>query len=337
MAILRGSGAFFRFIDKARQVVTQSNLIRSAMLWLGGAGVAHVFKLAGGFKGLWALLTRGIAILGRFILRFALPILLIDELITTFQGGDTLIRRAIDGMFGQGTTGKVIAWFGTALDSAKAFVAKLVLLFQVDGVDKIKALFPGLSDFWAEMLAGFITGIQATLAIIVEAFSGNFARISALGDFLLAAIDALALELAAPLIMAATSVADAFGEAWNAVISGAQSAVKAVADALSAIPGVEGLAKDALSGLEGAKTENGRADTARMNLATQRVGIAERLESSGRAIGGGTTTTTNAPQINITVPPGTPAETARRIGAAASKGTQQGMRATKAALVQQGT
>lgn len=73
-------------------------------------------------------LVRGLL---RFLLRFALPVLIIDELITLFRGGDTLIGRFIDKLFGIGTATKFVEGCKVAFQS---LVDTLVIVLQWLGI-----------------------------------------------------------------------------------------------------------------------------------------------------------------------------------------------------------
>jgi ABC-type multidrug transport system fused ATPase/permease subunit len=82
-----------------------TNLLKSVMAAVTLKGGLMISKWLGPLGA--AIRTVSAAFL-RFALRIALPILLIDELITTFQGGDTLIRRFTDSLFGVGATEGVV-------------------------------------------------------------------------------------------------------------------------------------------------------------------------------------------------------------------------------------
>src|SRR5690606_16347648 len=95
---------------------------------LGAAGVGKLFALVGGWKGIGKLILQALRVLGIFLLRLALPVLLIDELITTWQGGDTIIRRILDGWFGEGMTAQIVGFFGLLTGGWES------LVFVVDNV-----------------------------------------------------------------------------------------------------------------------------------------------------------------------------------------------------------
>lgn len=77
-------------------------------------GLKRLLTRLGGIR---AIIRRMLPLIGRLLLaflKFALPILIFDELITTLQGGDTMIKRLVDSIFGLGTTEKVVKGLKTA-------------------------------------------------------------------------------------------------------------------------------------------------------------------------------------------------------------------------------
>lgn len=264
-----------RFVATLLTVVAAKMAPRA--LLLGVTSLASKWGLVRGFIG------RALLVLGRFILRMAIPALLLDDLIVTFQGGDSIIRRILDRWFGAGSTAQVVAWFG-----------------------------------------GFFTGIDG----LTEGFSGLF-------DFFLALLATAAFEAKALFLGIGGAILDGVAGGWNSLVSSAEAGLNRLIALANKIPGVDIGAAD-LSGTKGG-TDN--AATITKALGAERLGVAERLAAStdrafGTRIGGGAIV--GAPQINVTVPPGTPANLASRVGAASSRGSQQGMKAALAASKQRG-
>jgi hypothetical protein len=333
----RATAAFARWTDRVKEVLAQSNLMKAALVWLGAGGLMHVLKLAGGFRGLWALFIQGAKILARFALKILLPILLIDELITTFQGGDTLIRRAIDRMFGEGTTQKIVDFFKGALKKAKAFIGDIVTVFKEDGVDELREKFPEVSDGWWDMLQAMKDATKLVTGFITDDWDTAVGRISAFWDMLKIAGEIVATEIGAFFVGTAASIQDAFGAAWNAIVDGAQRALDAIAGVLDKIPGVKQVGRllgfsDGVSGatagaLEGARAEGGNRSAFEQEAMNTRLALAQRAEAIDRRM-----TNTNDTTINITVPPGTPANMARNVANASASGVQRSNRANLAAV-----
>lgn len=167
-----------RGIVKLQEIARHTNVVQALLTVLGGGGVAAVFKLLGGFHGLWS-------ILGAVIMRLVLPVLLIDELITTFEGGDTIIRRVIDHLFGIGATAAAIeklkdAWdfFFDVIVPAAADVVKAT--FNAIGdvinftIDQWKYLFQSLGDVWNAIINAMPEPVKAILEGIKADFEAAF-------------------------------------------------------------------------------------------------------------------------------------------------------------------
>lgn len=108
-----GLGRLSRFTDQVRELTQSSNILEGAFTVLGAAGLSKVFQLAGGWSGVGRMLLQATRFLGAFLVKLALPALIIDDLITTFQGGNSIIKDILDGWFGEGTTQMVVGFFQT--------------------------------------------------------------------------------------------------------------------------------------------------------------------------------------------------------------------------------
>ena len=89
-----------------KELAKNSYIFEAALAALGAAGVIFGAQMA---IALWPVIAIGAAILG--------IVLIIDELITLFEGGDTLIGETIDKIFGKGSTDQAVksirdAWYG---------------------------------------------------------------------------------------------------------------------------------------------------------------------------------------------------------------------------------
>lgn len=316
-------GKFAKWVKETGLVDRGMQLLKTSVAWLGGMGLAKLYKLSGGFK-------RIALVVARFAATFLLPILALDELITFFQGGDTLIGRAMDAMFGEGTSAIVRDFVVGVFREIKGLLSRIVMAFSVDGFDKIKALFPDMSEGWATFLAGLIVTLQTTSALIVAIFTGDTEKIGAAWDYLSTWLEAIALEFDAPFVMAAMRIADAFAAAWNGIISGAQSMLASVSGIVDKIPGGRKLLDAVSSGLEGAKAGTGRAGDMQGRYDMSRLDIAQRMDQAATRFAGpsGGASISAPTVVNVNVPPGTPASQAKAVGNAAAAGASRGNRAT---------
>lgn len=144
-----------------------SDFIKSgkAMQALLAVGSAFLLRWAAGFQLVganigslvgWMFRVQSAArILWRILLRFALPVLIIDELITLFRGGDTLIGRFIDKLFG---VGKAAAMVDLVRGAVSSLLDTLGLLFNSDGVEDWELAFikasEGIANAFDAMFAG---------------------------------------------------------------------------------------------------------------------------------------------------------------------------------------
>lgn len=89
-------------IDGFRRFTENSSALRAAMISLGAAAV-----VAGG--AMFIAFLPEIALFASIAIAVAGVGLAVDDLITTFEGGDSVIRRVIDGIFGPGVTAAIVA------------------------------------------------------------------------------------------------------------------------------------------------------------------------------------------------------------------------------------
>jgi hypothetical protein len=108
-----------------RKAAKGSHLLETAMYTL--AAVAGILALQ--FYGAFVLPAIAVAAL----------ILLIDDLWTTLSGGESVTRDLIDGMFGEGTTAKVVDWikatFGPLMEALGKLDAQGIWQTFADGAD----------------------------------------------------------------------------------------------------------------------------------------------------------------------------------------------------------
>lgn len=113
-------------INHLKDIFRNSHLARAALITLGGiaAGVAAAMLVA------YAPIAA--VIFGIVVSAMALG-LAADELITTFEGGDSVIRRFVDGLFGIGTTARIVASMKQDFDRIMASIDAIVTEVQLLG------------------------------------------------------------------------------------------------------------------------------------------------------------------------------------------------------------
>jgi hypothetical protein len=111
-AMERGAEATVGIINKFQKLTEETNLLKAAAVTLGGVLVGVAAKTAPA----WAPVVVSVLAVG---LAVAGVVLVLEDIFTTMEGGDTVTRRFIDGMFGVGATARAINDVGLAWRSLK--------------------------------------------------------------------------------------------------------------------------------------------------------------------------------------------------------------------------
>ncbi len=112
------------------------------------------------------LLRAAFITLGRFVMRTVLPFLLLEDALTFLTGGDSLIGRALDRMFGPGTSDQVRQWCKDLVDAIGAMLGVVgegyALLWE-----EVTGGFPLITELWNRLWTdALITFAKAKLSII---------------------------------------------------------------------------------------------------------------------------------------------------------------------------
>lgn len=281
--------------------IRQTKLLQTALLVLSGKalmmGVGLLTKWIAGVGGLSGALTA----LARLVLRVVAPFLILEDAITFLAGGKSLLGRKLDDWLGDGTS------------------------------DKVRSFIGEIGNF-------------------VSTVTGGLENIKGVGDWMLAALNIVWTELKFAGLGAAASIQDAFTNTWNSIVAGAQQAIRAIADATSKLPLTGGFLSEninaAANSLGSLRGEDGHASTdVQKQLQDARMAIVADIEAaqtrmtlpSPRGAAAVSQDIQQTTQVNVTVPPGTSASMANRVGKAARDGAREGssrnLRATHAALV----
>lgn len=321
-----------------------TKLIQTALVALTGVGIVKLARaipaLIARFGGLKAVLIR----LGRFLLRVIAPFLILEDIIVFLSGGKSAIGRGLDAAFGAGTAKNI--------QNLIAEMVKFFGLFKSEP-DKVRQSFAKLPDdlekelgSFGAFLGGWGQGIVEVGLFVTNALTGgwqNFVNKGiALGQGFMLALKIIWTEVKFAGLSVAAALSDAFDGVWNGILSGVESALAAIRDMVAAIPGAGDTVKDFDKVISGVRSGRAAGDAgaqieslhnqAKIALAHEgdRIGAAATAPASSAT----TTNTVNAETtVNVTVPPGTPADVARGIGKAGGKAVGDNLRATKAALV----
>lgn len=101
------------------RVLRQSEAVRAALLVMGAVAAAVAIKVMIA----WAPVLLPLA---KMALIVAAIIIVLDELISTFNGGDTILRRFIDSMLGAGATAGIVHGLKEGWEALKFIIAEVV-------------------------------------------------------------------------------------------------------------------------------------------------------------------------------------------------------------------
>jgi phage-related protein len=317
--------AFTRAMAWITKLTDNTNILQSVLILIGGSGTVAVLKLVGGFRGLFA-------ILGKVLLRLALPVLLLDELITTFQGGDTLITRAIDSMFGEGATAKAVKWIKDTWNGFKQFFSDIKNKpgeFAETFARTLKSIGDDVEKVFGAAGRFIYEAFISAIGLVTGGWSGFVKQMGEFWDGLRAITGAVVDAIAQLFSQAVAGIQNTFTGLWNSIVSGAQMAVGAVQKLLSSIPGAGALLSKVTGALEGIKGKAVEVDVKSFDQLV-RNNMPTATQQASRP--GATNNQQNVSQqsnteIKIFVPPGTPAQVAQSAGQAAGKAVTQSNRA----------
>jgi len=294
-------------------LVQQTNIVTAALVAFGLKGALALTELAVANAPL-------LAEFGLMALGIGLVVLAIDELITTWQGGDSLITRGLDKIFGEGSTAKAVAWihsiadgfgemFATAKDNATEFDST-----WEKSLDDIRDDFEG--TFGGAYIGGLLAGLEDAFFATIKALSGGW---QGFWDFMSGMVDALLFS---------------FDVVWDDIKYAGLGVAAALSDAfdkfVSHLGPIGDLAKKL--GIDLGAGGGGASDALaadRTRNTTARVAQAQDIDDRIR----GHHVEVNAP-VTVNVPAGTPAATANAAGHAARRGAEGAHRKAAHALVQ---
>ena len=166
-ALLTLAQGVTRAVSFFTKLARETNIVQSVMITLGAVAVGLGIKVLAAW-GPVLLITAAWAA------AIALVALAIEDVVTFFQGGDSLIGRAIDAWFGEGSQEKVRQWgkdlynacalflsgaLSTALDTILALLDLVGLAFA-DNAEEV--------DYWADRFFTHSAGISNAIDGLIE-------------------------------------------------------------------------------------------------------------------------------------------------------------------------
>ncbi len=200
-----------------RQLAENTNLLQSAAVVFATVITSKMLVALAR----WIAMNRAVLVSQlRALAPLALAVLLVDELITTWQGGDSLIRRAIDGIFGEGTTAKIVEFTKGAIENTGKWFDDFEGQWELFKSD-IEYIWDELSDSlsdWSDKVGDDFEYLWDKLS---DYLSGWADDVGDDFDYLITDIKAW------------------FSGLWDSIISGAQDALAYVTNLIAKIPGAE--------------------------------------------------------------------------------------------------
>jgi len=194
-----------------------TNLFKSGLLILGAVGIAKLSAMLGPLN----LLIRSF---GMLALKIGLPLLLLEDLITFLEGGDSLIGRGIDKAFGPGASAKVRAFMQDVKKSVEELWGGSWNAFTTNARQTGDEFFmflakdmQKLGGFWG----GILNGMAEEGGFLWDVLTGgwtNFAdKLVALWDGIVLAIQAAWSEIKFFVLEGIAGFSDAINEAISAI------------------------------------------------------------------------------------------------------------------------
>lgn len=173
---------------------------------ISGAGLAGFVKFFPQIAGWLGRVIRLIAPFARIVLPFVAMALVIDDLITLFEGGESAIGKLLDRMFGAGTAADLV-WILKVAWDAVAF-----------GVEQ---LIEDVGGLWDKL--GGLTGIATSIKDAFLAVFSWFAEFLTTGPI-------ERVQMLIGLLKSAASIVSSVWDAIGSVGDGVQNALKGLAD-----------------------------------------------------------------------------------------------------------
>lgn len=286
-AAIQGLTKFASFITFLSR---HTNVLQAALVTFATIAAAKAVMLLAAYAPL----------IGTFLLwaaAIAAVVLILDDLITFFQGGDSVIGRAIEEWFGPGSSEKVRAWGAALLEACGLFLSGTL-----------------------EVALGTIRGILDLIAI---ALSSDADAIDDLGDRFLQNTAAMSNAIDGLL----GKIREVAGFTGPTVEESAAADHAGRADTQG-----ESLIRRAVTAVLGDPLKD---QAVQGDLAGIRAGarVAAAPAPAAGSAGGAPVVVNNSPVTNVVVPPGTPGAVVRAAGTAAETGAMKGAKRAAAAAL----
>lgn len=296
-------------VSQAFQVLAKNtNIVQAGLAVFAAFAIAKAAALVVAW---WHVLAPFLA----WVAVIALIVLVVDDLITAWQGGDSVIGRILDKLWGPGSTRKVVAWCRETLDAFSTFFSDLSerpAEFEENWKRTSQSIQNDINSVLGPTLGGIVNAWLAEWGVLIDGLTGGWQNFL---DKSSAVWDGIVL---------------AFKIAWTEIKFFGLGIVAELDDAvtklLNKIPGGLGAG---LAGSGTAASDIERLHTqAKTALAAEGDAVGARLTAPAQGL-----VSTTVPVV-VNVHGNADAGTAAKVGAAAQTGALKGARrAAHASLV----
>lgn len=296
-----------------------TNVLQAAFVTLGAIAAAKAGLMIASW---WPVLLPFL----KWALVIGAVVLAVEDLITAWQGGDSVIGRIIDRLFGAGATARTVAWIKSTGDAFATFWNDLTTRpdeFEANWLRTSASIKNDITGVLGPTLGGMVVSWIELWGVLIDTMTGGWTnfkdKFAAIGD----------------------GIGLAFKIVWTEIKFFGLEVVAALDDAVTSllkkIPGGLG---DKLAGSGTAVADLGKLrDSTRLALAAEGDDVGRRLNAPARGLVSTTPGSTVTAPINITnvLPAGTPANVVKAAGDASARGANKGVnRAAAAAFDRRG-
>lgn len=275
-------------------------------------------------------LDKALKMLTKRVLPLVVAFLLLEDVVTFLRGGDSLTGRFLDNAFGDGTAEKVRKW------------CKEVLGATTELFDEIKHHPERLLDDWnvftSQLSKDMVSLFGPTFGGILNTAGGMFVTFldmltggtenfhkkdKALWQGYVVSLEILWFEFTVTFRRLFAMAVDGIALGFNKLVDIMKLPLVA-AKALFTATGQGQLAQNAQNALDQFDQQKLATDMLALMKAQdqiQRADFVNRFDNAGAVL----SPPVGDVNVNVTVPPGTPAETAQRVGNAAADGTKRAL------------
>lgn len=172
------------------KLLEETNLVETAIGVLGAGILLRTVTAFTSWIASLGGLSTALGLVGRVFVRFIAPFLILESIVTLFQGGESAVGKFIDALFGVGAAAKTVEWVKAAWsdviglfdDTGPGVLETFAEFFRLvwsDLATWFQGLIGGVGDYFAGVWASAIAGLQSAWGSVTEFFTSVFGAIGA--------------------------------------------------------------------------------------------------------------------------------------------------------------